>query len=93
MADGDVTFDDGEIQRILNSAALEAEVRQACNAIMARARSITPPSAGAEYIDGFTVEIEKWRQLRIVGFVVNHSKNAIFIESRYGILAKARRAR
>ena len=91
--DGEVEFDDVEIQRILNSAAMQAEVRRVCNVIMARARSLSPVGETAEYINSFRVEIKTRRKLRAVGFVINDSEHAMAVEARSGVLAKARRAR
>lgn len=90
--DGEVEFNDGEIQRILNSPPMRAEVQRACNLIMARARVIAPVRSGA-YINSFRVELKPWRKLRIVGFVVNDDPKSGAIEAIHGVLTKARRAR
>ena len=90
--DGYVVFDDAEIQRILNSVEMEAEIRRVCNAIMARARVLAPVSSG-DYVDSFRIEIKKRRKLRAVGFVINDSAHAMIVESRRGVLTQARRAR
>lgn len=91
--DGEVTFDDAEIQRILNGAPMQAEIRRTCNAIMARARVLSPIGATQEYINSFRVEIKTRRKLRAVGFVINDADHAMKVEARYGVLTQARRAR
>lgn len=94
MADeGEVTFDDAEIQRILNGAQMQAEIRRVCNVIMARARVLAPVGETSEYVNAFRVEIKTRRKLRAVGFVINDSDHAMAVEARHGVLAKARRAR
>lgn len=90
--DGEVEFNDAEIQRILNSAPMRAEVQRACNLIMARARVISPVRSGT-YINHFRVELKPWKQLRIVGFVINDDPKSGAIEAIHGVLTKARRAR
>ena len=91
--DGEVTFNNDEIQRILNSAAMQAEIRRVCNVIMARARVLSPVGASSEYINSFRVEVKTRRKLRAVGFVINDANHAMAVEARHGVLAKARRAR
>lgn len=93
MADGDVTFDNAEIQRILNSEPMAREVQRVCIAIMMNARSRSPVGKTSDYINSFRIELEKHRQLRVVGFVINDSKHAALVEARYGVLTKARRSR
>lgn len=90
--DGEVEFDNAEIQRILNSPEMQSEVRLVCNAIMARARVIAPMGTGA-YVNAFSVELVRNKQLRVVGYVVNTDPKARIIESIYAPLIKARRAR
>lgn len=90
--DGEVVFNDAEIQRILNSPQMAAEVRRVCNLIMARARVISPVRSG-KYIGAFRVELKSHRKLRIVGFVVNDDPKSGAIEAIHGVLTKARRAR
>lgn len=92
-SDGEVTFDDREIQRILNSSAMQAEIMRVCNAIMARARVIAPVGKTGDYVNKFRVEVKTRRRLRAVGFVINDSDHAMSVEVRHGVLAKARRAR
>lgn len=91
--DGFVVFNDAEIQRILNSAAMQAEIRRVCNVIMARARTLAPVGDTGEYINSFRVEIVTRKKFRAVGYVINDSKHAMLVESRHGVLAQARRAR
>lgn len=91
--DGEVVFNDAEIQRVLNSAAMQSEIRRVCDAIMARARTISPVGKTSEYVNSFRVEIKTRRKLRAVGFVINDSEHAMSVEARYGVLTKARRAR
>lgn len=90
--DGEVEFDNAEIQRILNSPQMQAEVRRVCNVIMARARVLAPVRSG-EYVSSFRVEIETHRKLRAVGFVINSSEHAMGVEARFGVLTKAKRVR
>lgn len=90
---GEVEFNNAEIQRILNSPAMMAEVRAACNIIMARARSISPVGSTAGYVNAFRVELVRHKQLRVVGYVINDSPHAMAVEAIHGVLAKARRAR
>ena len=89
---GEVEFNDAEIQRILNSAPMAAEVRRACNLIMARARVISPKRSG-KYLDSFRVELKYHKKLRVVGFVINDDPKSGVIEATHGVLTKARRAR
>lgn len=89
---GEVEFNDAEIQRILNSPEMAAEVRRVCLVIMARARVLSPIKNG-DYINAFRIELKPRRNLRIVGFVINDSEHAMFVEMKYGPLTKARRAR
>lgn len=89
---GEVEFNDAEIQRILNSAPMAAEVRRVCNVIMARARVISPVKTGT-YVGAFRIELKYHRKLRIVGFVVNDDPKSGAIEAIHGVLTKARRAR
>lgn len=91
--DGEVVFDNAEIQRILNSAAMQAEIRRVCNVIMARARVLAPVGKTSEYVNSFRVEIKTRRKLRAVGFVINDSDHAMAVEARHGVLAQARRVR
>lgn len=91
--DGEVEFNDAEIQRILNSPEMQAEVLRVCNAIMMRARSISPVGKTSGYVNGFRVELKLRKQLRVVGYVINDSKHSAWIEARYGILTKSRRTR
>lgn len=91
--DGEITFNNAEIQRILSSPAMQAEVRALCNIIIARARTISPRGATSEYVNSFRVEVKPRRKLRAVGFVINDSDHAMAVEMRFGVLTKARRAR
>ena len=90
--DGEVQFDNREIQRILNSPELAAEVRRVCNVIMARARVLSPVKSG-KYVNAFRVEIIHKRKIRVVGFVVNDDPKSGVIEATRGVLTRARRAR
>lgn len=89
---GEVEFNDAEIQRILNSPPMAAEVRRVCNVIMARARVISPVKSGT-YVGAFRVELKYHRKLRVVGFVINDDPKSGVIEAIHGVLTKARRAR
>lgn len=89
---GEVEFNDAEIQRILNSPEMAAEVRRVCLVIMARARALSPVKS-SDYINSFRIELKFRRKYRVVGFVINDSDHAMFVEMRYGPLTKARRAR
>lgn len=90
--DGEVVFNDAAIQRILNSPAMQAEVKRVCDVIMSRARVLAPVRTGA-YVNSFSVEIVTNKKLRAVGYVHNHHPAAMKIESIYGVLTRARRAR
>lgn len=90
--DGEVEFNNAEIQRILNGAPMAAEVRRVCEAIMARARAVAPVKTG-QYIGAFRIEIKRSRKLRVVGFVINDADHAMSVEARRGVLTRARRAR
>lgn len=90
--DGEVVFDNAEIQRILNGPEMQAEVRMVCNAIMARARVNSPVLTGS-YVNSFSVVLMRSKKLRVVGFVVNTDPKAAVIESIHGPLIKSRRAR
>ena len=92
MADGDVVFNDAEIQRIANSPAMQSEIQTVMNLIIARARSIAPVRTG-EYINSFRTEIKLHRQLRAVGFIINTDEKAMALESIYGVQARAKRVR
>lgn len=93
MADsGEVEFNNAEIQRILNSPQMAAEVRRVCNAIMARSRTLAPVASG-DYISSFRILLKPRKNLRIVGYVINDSEHAMLVEMKYGVMTKARRAR
>ena len=89
---GEVEFNDAEIQRILNSPEMAAEVRRVCLVIMARARALSPVKS-SDYINSFRIELKFRRKYRVVGFVINDSDHAMLVEMRHGTLSKARRAR
>ena len=89
---GEVEFNNAEIQRILNSPQMAAEVRRVCNAIMARSRTLAPVASG-DYISSFRVLLKPRKNLRIVGYVINDSEHAMLVEMKYGVMTKARRAR
>lgn len=90
--DGEVEFNNAEIQRILNSPEMAREVQRVCNAIMAKARVLAPVASG-DYIGSFRTELKPWKKLRIVGYVINDSPHAMRVEARYGVMTKARRER
>ena len=92
MADGDVDFDDAEIQRILNSAPMRNEIQMVMNLIVARARSTSPIRTG-DYISASRTEMHTNRKLRAVGLVINDDPGSAAIESRFGVLTKSRRVR
>ena len=92
MGDGDVVFNDAEIQRILNSPAMAAEVRNACTVILARARAIAPVRTGT-YVNSFSIELKRHKRLRVVGYVHNNDPKSMAVEARWGVLTRARRAR
>ena len=89
---GSVEFNDAEIQRILNSPQMAAEVRRVGAAIVACARAIAPVKS-SDYINSFRVELKPHKQYRVVGYVINDSDHAMLVEMRHGTLSKARRAR
>lgn len=89
---GDVEFNDAEIQRILNSSEMAAEVTRACNIIVARARVLSPVKS-TEYIESFRVQLKFHKKLRVVGYVINDAEHAMVVEMRYGVLSKAKGAR
>lgn len=90
--DGEVVFNDAEIQRILNSPEMAAEVTRVCNAIMARSRTLAPVKSGT-YLSSFRIVLKRRKKFRIVGYVVNDAPHAMLVEMRYGVMTKARRAR
>lgn len=90
--EGEVEFNNAEIQRILNSPLMAAEVRRACVIIMAQARANSPVRTG-QYINSFRIELVPNRKLRIVGFVINDDPKSGAIESIHGVLTKAKRSR
>lgn len=90
--DGEVEFNDAEIQRILNSPQMAAEVKRVCNAIMARSRTLAPVDSG-DYVGSFRIVLKPRKKYRIVGYVVNDSEHAMVVEMKYGVMTKARRAR
>lgn len=89
---GEVEFNDAEIQRILNSPQMAAEVTRVCNAIMARSRTLAPVDSG-DYAGSFRIVLKHRKKLRIVGYVVNDAPHAMLVEMRHGVMTKARRAR
>lgn len=90
--DGEVVFNNDEIQRILNSPEMAAEIRRVCLVIEARARTLAPVESG-EYINSFRILLVRRKQLRIVGYVINDAPHSMLIEMKYGVMTKARRAR
>ena len=92
MADGDVDFDDGEIQKILNSAPMRNEIQASMNLIVARARSSSPVRTG-DYLSSFRTEMHTNRKLRAVGLVINDDPGSAAIEARFGVLTKSRRGK
>ena len=90
--DGEVVFNDAEIQRILNSPEMAGEVTRVCNAIMDRSRTLAPVDSGT-YLRSFRIVLKRRKKFRIVGYVVNDAPHAMLVEMRYGVMTKARRAR